>query len=316
MLANVTFGGSKLKPAEVLKLWQQTGRLLYSYGNTPTGLYSGGAALPVIPMEGGLGARVEETMGALEMQFNLLERLTGINPVTLGGTPDPNAPVGTTQAAMQGTTNVLKPILDSLFEIKKSVGTSVMRRMQLGIRNSAKVREVYSGIISPSDMQALQLMEAEGVQYGIDLKPKPDAKQKMRFENWINIALQNTREQRPGIDLNDAIYFMSQLENGADLLDLEKQLEYTIEKNKQEAAQQSERMIQAQGEQNAAIQQQKDQSAAMLIQEDNKAKVTEEMVRNEGKKQNTVLEQNYNFLEGLRQAALAEEGIVAGGPQK
>jgi len=34
---------------------------------------------------------------------------------------------------------------------------------------------------------------------------------------------------------------MSQLENGADLMDLEAQLEYAIEKNKQEAAQQSQR---------------------------------------------------------------------------
>ena len=219
MLANVTFGGQKLKPAEVLKLWQQTGRLLYSYGNTPTNTYSGGAALPVVPMDGGLGTRVEETMKALEMMFWELERTTGINPVSLGSSPDPNAPVGTTEAAMQATTNVLKPILDAIFEIKGSVATSMMRRLQLGLRNSDKCRQAYEGIIAPSDMSAMLLMESEGVQYGISLKPKPDQKQKMRFENWINIALQNTREQRPGIDLNDAIYFMSMLENGADLLD-------------------------------------------------------------------------------------------------
>lgn len=313
MLANVTFGGQKLKPAEVLKMWHQTGRLLFSYGNTPTGLYSGGAALPVVPMEGGLGARVQETMEALTMQFSLLEKLTGINPLTLGGTPDPNAPVGTTEAALQGTNNVLKPIMDAVFEIKKSTATAVMRRMQVGIRNSEKIREVYSGIISPTDLEAMRLMEADGVQYGLDLKPKPDAKQKMRFENWINMALQNTREQRPGIDLNDAIYLMSQLENGADLLDLEKWLEYTIDKNKQEAERQQKEMIEAQGEQNKALEQQKQQNAAQLLQAETYGKIAEEEQRGNIKKQQTMLEQNFNFLEGLRQAALKEQGIEIGG---
>jgi hypothetical protein len=309
MLANVTFGGNKLKPAEVLKMWQQTGRLLYSYANTPTGLYSGGAALPVVPMEGGLGARVQETMEAMQMQFTLLERLTGINPVSLGGTPDPNAPVGTTQAAMQGTTNVLKPILDAVFEIKKGVATSVIRRMQLGIKNSEKTREAYSGIISPSDMEAIRLMENEGVQYGIDLKPRPDGKQKARFENWINIALQNTREQRPGIDLNDAIYFMSQLENGADLLDLEKQLEYAIEKNKQEAQQNSQMAIQQQTQANMMAQQQKDQSALGMIKAEAEAKMAEEQVRGGVKDSLLTKEFNMDFLKRLQDAAHAEQGI-------
>ena len=310
MLANITFGGNKLKPAEVLKMWQQTGRLLYSYANTPTGLYSGGAALPIVPMEGGLGARVQETMEALQMQFTILERLTGINPVSLGGTPDPNAPVGTTQAAMQGTTNVLKPILDSIFEIKKSVGTSLMRRLQVGLRNSDKIREAYSGIISPSDMEAVILMEAEGVQYGIDLKPKPDAKQKARFENWINIALQNTREQRPGIDLNDAIYFMSMLENGADLLDLEKQLEYAIEKNKQLAIQQQQQSVQQQTQLNMQAQQAKDQSDLGKINAESQGKMQEEALRGNVKDSLLTKEFNMKFLEQLKQAADAEAGIM------
>jgi hypothetical protein len=310
MLSNVMMGGNKLKPAEIIKMWRQTGIYLYSYANTPTQQYSGGAALPITPTDGGLGTRVEETMKAMEMQFQLLERLTGINPVSLGGTPDPNAPVGTTQAAMQGTTNVLKPILDAVFEIKKSVGTSVMRRMQLGIRNDEKIREAYSGIISPSDMDALVMMEAEGVQYGIDLKPKPDGKQKMRFENWINIALQNTREQRPGIDLNDAIYFMSQLENGADLLDLEKQLEYAIEKNKQEAQKQAETNMQVQAQANAQAEQSKVQGEMMKDANVSKGKKEEEIIRGQVKDSLLTKQFNMDILKQLQEAANAEKGLT------
>lgn len=310
MLANVTFGGNKLKPAEVLKLWQQTGRLLYSYSNTMTNSYSGGAALPVVPMEGGLGTRVDETMKALQMMFWELEKITGINPLTLGQTPDSETPASTIQASLQATNNVLKPILDAIFEIKGSAGTSMMRRIQIGIRNSAKIKEAYTGIISPTDMSAVEMMENEGVQYGLTLKPKPDAKEKLRFENWINIALQNTREQRPGIDLNDAIYFMSQLENGADLLDLEKELEYAIEKNKQEAQQNSQQMIQAQSQANAQAEQSKAQNQMAVDANVSKGKLTEEQMRGNIKDSLLTKQFNMDYLNKLRDAANAEKGIT------
>ncbi len=308
MLGNVAMGGGKLKPWEVLQLGRQTGFWLYSY-SASTGLYSGGAATPVTPIKGGMGERVRETMETFEMLFRQLELMTGINPVSLGASPDPNAPVGTTQAALQATLNVLKPIMDACYEIKKGTGECLMRRIQTGIRNSEKIREAYVGIISSSDMESLRIMESEGVQYGLSLKAKPDMKQKMRFEKWIDIALQNTREQRPGIDLNDAIYFMSQLENGADLLDLEKQLEYAIEKNKQEAQAQVERNMQVQGQVNAQNEQMKMQGELAKIKAEAEAKIAEESLRGQIKMGQTKLEGNLALLEAVRQGMEAEQGL-------
>jgi len=70
-LGNVTLGGKKLSIAEVIKLWRQTGILPYAY-SAGTGLYTGGAALPITPIEGGMGNRIEETARALEVQFKLI----------------------------------------------------------------------------------------------------------------------------------------------------------------------------------------------------------------------------------------------------
>jgi hypothetical protein len=308
MLANITFGGQKMRPAEVLKMWQQTGRLLYSYANTPTGQYSGGAALPVVPMEGGLGQRVEETMGAMQMQFTLLERLTGVNLLSMAS-PQGGEAVGVQQMASQATNNVLKPILDSIFEIKKSAATSAMRRLQIGLRNSDKIKEAYTGIISPSDMDAMLLMEGDGVQYGIQLKAKPDRAQKEAFINWINIALQNVREQRPGIDLPDAMYFQTALDRGEDMYELVDQLRYTLDKNKKEAEALAQRNMEAQSEAQAKAKQMEQQGQMMLDNNLAKGKMMEEQVRGDVKARNTSLEQNYQFLEGLRQAADVEQGI-------
>jgi hypothetical protein len=249
-------------------------------------------------------------MKALQMLFWELEKVTGINPITLGSTPDPNAPVGTTEAAMQATNNALKPILNAVSEIKGSVGTCVMRRLQTGLRNSPKIRSAYEGIIAPHDMNALLMMENEGVQYGITLKPKPDAKEKARFENWINIALQNVREQRPGAELPDAIYFMSQLERGADLLDLEDQLRYIIEKSKQQAKQDAIDNMQAQAQFNAQAEQSKVQGEIAKNDSLSQGKMKEEMVRGQVKDSLLTKEFNMDFLRKLMDGADAEAGLT------
>jgi hypothetical protein len=312
-------GGAELKPAAVLKLWRQTGTLLYTY-NSPTGVgqYGGGAATPVTPMDGGLGARVDETMKAMEMQFVMLEKVVGFNVLELENmaakSANPNKADGEKQPLI--IPNVLKPILKGVEEIKKSAGTSILRRMQIGIRNSEKIRESYAGVISPTDIEAMRLMESDGVLYGLTLNPKPDAIQKARFENWINIALQNTREERPGIDLNDAIYFMSRLENGADINELEKELEYAIEKNKQEAQRNSQMMIQQQAQANAQAEQSKVQGEMALRQAESEGKAKEEIVRGEVKARITRMEQNYQFLQQLHEAKLVEEGLINKVPGK
>lgn len=306
MLGNVMLGGQKLNTAEVIKLWRQTGVLPYAY-SAGTGLYTGGAALPVTPIEGGMGTRIEETARAMETLFKLIEEITGINPLSLGSSPDPNAPVGTTEAALQATSNVLKPIMDACFEIKESIGEAMMRRIQVGIRNSQDIRDGYSGVISNADMEALKLMENEGVQYGLTLKAKPDSKAKAIFAKWIELALQNTREQRPGIEIPDAIYFNSRLENGADIMELEEEMRYTIEKNKQDAERQQMAVIEAQGQQNMQIKQADHQAAMELQQADAQAKQQEEALRGQVKALLMQKESNLNLLKQAYLDMMAQE---------
>jgi hypothetical protein len=185
-----------------------------------------------------------------------------------------------------------------------------MRRIQIGLRNSDRQREAYAGIISPSDMDAMLTMEHEGVQYGISLKAKPDSKQKAEFMNWINIALQNVREQRPGIDLPDAMYFKSALDRGEDMYELVDQMRYIIEKNKQEAQQATERNMQVQAEANAQAEKAKQEGQMAIDSNVNEGKMKEEMVRVQGKDQLLTKEYNMMFLKQLQDAANAEQGIT------
>lgn len=308
MLGNVTLGGDKLKPAEVIRLFKQTGFFLYQY-SAGTGLYTGGAATPISAIDGGMKNRVEETIRTMDMWMGVIKTLTGIDVVALSSTPVTTDSKEGQSEQITITLDVLKPITDAVSEIKESIGSSVMRRIQIGVRNSDTIKKAYAGVISGADMEALVRMEADGVQYGLSLKARPDRVAKATFMKWIELALQNTREQRPGIDLNDAIYFKSQLDNGADISELEQQLGYAILKNKEESQANSEKMIQMQGDQQRQTDAQKAQVEIEKIKAEAQAKMAEEALRGQIKSDLFDKEMVGQLYANMRESADAEDGI-------
>jgi hypothetical protein len=311
MLGNVNLGGGTLPTAEVISMWHQTGRLLYSYGGN--GLYQGGVAEPVTAIDGGLGTRVDETVKSLEFAFRKIELFIGLNLASLGVSPEPNVPTSSTKEALQATANVLKPILDATFEIKQSAGESMMRRIQIGIRNSEVVRNTYKGVISPTEIDALKEMEGNGVQYGLTLKAKPDAMMKAQFSKWLDAAVQDTRDGNTGLYTADAMYFMSRLEAGEDIQDLIRQMRYQIKKNKETTQQQKSADIQQQIDGNAQNEQLKQQNAMQLLQVEQQGRTQEELIRGEIKQKQGNREANLAFLTELKKSADAERGITTGG---
>lgn len=308
MLGNVNLGSGTLPIAESIKMWNQTGRLLYSYGSN--GLYTGGAALPITPIDGGLGTRVDETIKSLEFAFKKIELFLGINLASLGVTPEPNVPTSTTKEAMQATMNALKPIVDACLEIKQSAGECMMRRIQIGIRNSEVIRNSYKGVISPTEIDALKEMEANGVQYGLSLKAKPDGMMKAQFMTWLNAAVQDTRDGNTGLYTSDAMFFTSRLEAGEDIQDLIRQMRYQIKKNREENQQRKSADIQQQLDGNAQNEQQKFQNEMQKIQAEQQGKAGEEMIRGQIKEKQGMREANLAFLMELKKSADAEMGIT------
>ena len=172
MLMNITDGdGKKWSWDEIMNMWKQTGILpfMVSMG----GNYQGGQTTPISEIPGGLGERLVESINLFAWCFKMIEDITGINPISLGATPDASAPVTTTRFALQATSNALKPIMMSIIELKRAGSDSLMRRLQIGIRNSKEIRDTYSGIVGANDIEALRVGEKSAAQYGITLLERP-----------------------------------------------------------------------------------------------------------------------------------------------
>ena len=303
MLMGITLGGKKLDPSEVLTMWKQTGFLPYMYNFN--GQYGGGAATPVTPIEGGLGARMQETAQALELNFRLIEEIVGINPLTLGATPDPKAPVATSEAALRATSNILKPIMDAMFEIKESLATSLVCRMQIGLRVSEKIRNSYSGIVSPSDIKAMIIAESNGAKYGISLKARPNEQLLQEIKQYIFAAVE--RQEFP---LTEAMYITERIASGEDLIEIRQQIAYSIEKEQQRKQEEQMANIDRQNQGLQQLEQQKGQQQAALIQMEGQAKTQEEIVRGQIKQNLLKAEENYALMNKLMDYSAQEEGLI------
>jgi hypothetical protein len=300
MLMGIAMNGKQLDPAEILTMWRQTGLLFHMYGLN--GAYGGGSATPITPIEGGMGARIQETALALDTQFRLIEEVIGINPVAMGGSPTKDSQVGTTEMAMQATSNVLKPIVEGIFETKKSIGESLMLRYQIGIRVDKDLREALSGVVSPADIKTLMLAEHNGVQYGISLKPKPTDALKAQYMKYLELEV-----TKGVLSSAQGMYFVERMESGADMIDLRQEIDYAIEKATERKQQEALMTIQEQNKGNMELEQQKGQNEQAKIGAEAQAKIAEEVARGEIKMRLEKLQGNRDLVNRLMEDVAREK---------
>jgi hypothetical protein len=272
MLMNISDGkGKKWDMLQLLKMMRQTGVLPYML--SMTGNYTGGAPTPITPIGGGMGERVKETAETFAMIFTMIENITGLNPVALGTNPDPNAPVGTTQMALNATNNTLKPFITALFEIKRSLADSLMQRIQIGIRANEDIRKVYAGLIGDADVQMLRDAEKLGAQYGLLVRQRPSAEYKQRLSKYIEVALAASRDGGNSLELPDGMLIDEKMWRGENLTAIRQEVTYHIKKSKAEYEQKQQQLV---AQQQQGLQQQ-EQMKAQAAQQMLQAEIQKEM---------------------------------------
>lgn len=306
MIRNVTIGGKTLDPAQVLNMWKQSGFLPYQYSFA--GNYQGGAATPITPIDGGLGNRVQETAQQLEIYFNILEKITGLNPIALGGTPQEGSTLGETQISVRAMNDALRPIVSAFFDVKKSVGESILNRTQIGIRVSDRIRKVLAGVTSPVDIEAMKMAERRTPAYGMELKAKPDIQIKQTLLRFIEVSLTNGRNGMPGLNVPEALDFTMRIERGEDPEEIRQQVDYAVKKAEERAHKEAMEKIDRQNQGLAAVEQQKHQGEMERIMTEGRIDIEEEKIRANAKQLQERLAANQEFLNTLYEDMMAAEG--------
>jgi glycerol-3-phosphate cytidylyltransferase-like family protein len=232
-LQNMTLGGNKLQPLEILKIKRQTGDLLYK-ATTHKGVpNSPGAWKPIQELQGGIGAQLQEFLGIFEFNTNAIRELTGINQIADASNPNPEMSVGGSEIAMAAANNALRPIYSAYLKIKELTAKNISLRLQLLIANDKEAYKGYMPVIGSVGVQVISVgTDAVDADYFIKYEAKPTEKRKEVIRQAAISAMSPDRDGIIGIELPDFLMIERLLEGGS-LKYAEAFLNYKSKKNKE-----------------------------------------------------------------------------------
>ena len=232
-LQNMTLGGNKLKPLELLKIRSQTGNLIYKATTHKGILNTPGAWKPIQELTGGIGPQLMEFIRVFELNINFIRENTGINQITDASSPNPEMSVGGSELALAATNNALRPIYSAYLDIKERTARNISLRVQLLIKHDKIAYKGYIPVIGSIGVQVISVgADAVDADYFIKYEAKPTKERKDTIKQAAINAMNADRDGIIGIELPDFLMIERLLESG-NLKYAEAFLNYKSKKNKE-----------------------------------------------------------------------------------
>jgi hypothetical protein len=294
MLANVAVGGdtgNKEDDKEIaLRRFMDTGMGFYSrISSTGTQNLQD---MPLNEFGGGMGQIFVDIMAAFQFNMQMVESITGINPIVLGSTPNPKTPVGTTQMAVSAVSAVFKPILDGYMSVKLGMAKNICRLIHICIHAYPFSRKQYAMVVGEFDLEVLMEADRDMTEYAIRLDVRPGELEKQQMVQEIQKAVTVDRDGNTnGLTGLEALILVRRLEAGIPMAQIELEFEYRRRRNIREA----EKKAQANAQQQNNLMQQSALQASQLkdaeAQKQHERNMELQRLKNEGLLQATALQE-------------------------
>jgi hypothetical protein len=256
MLQNLTYGSDKLDWYDALGVMRGIGVLPFS--QSFSGRYEGGSVSPITPIQGGVGAMLQECISMMEMSMNNIHSFTGLNPLQLGEGGDPNMPVRTSQMMMNATNDVLKPFIRASFKVKEEGAKVLNAMLATCVQDKEYMKRAYGGILSEASIITLGEAKKHGARYGLNLRVRPTDEEKRNLVEMAKIAMQ------AGLitpDIN--MYIKEKVLEGANIKRVRRWLSYKVEKERQRKHQEQLQVVKQQTDGNQQHEAMKQQTLQM-----------------------------------------------------
>jgi len=225
-ISSLSLGGVKASQEEIIKRFLDTGILIFKQTDTRGRIVN--SNLPVYELKGGIGGMLKEIREGFLFNIQMVEFITGINPLSLGSSTDPNTPVATQEMAVAATNDTLRPILDGIISMKERAAKGIMHSILIKIRYDEEYQKSYSELIGDRGVEVLKIAAKRNAKFDINLEAKPtDIERKEIFES-AKISLQSGRNGQPGITEADYFKILSIINGGGSLKLAEMILESSI----------------------------------------------------------------------------------------
>lgn len=238
LLENVNLGGEKADPKELVKMGIETGYWFYSDWDLSTGEgYEGGAVRPIQEIMGGMKNNLPEGIQKIQWAIQMIEHIAGISDVAMGAQPQENSQVGTTQMSIRGSQNVIRPLVQSIMDLKGELAKALMYKIQLRVRYNDQACKSYSHVIGSKDVDTLKMASKRGARFGIHFEPRPTQQEIQELYTMVSQSMGAGKDGQPLLEADEALMIRGELMHGANLKDIRLKLSYKIRKRKQEQRQ-------------------------------------------------------------------------------
>jgi arginine repressor len=213
-LQNISLGSGELKPLEILKIRRQTGDLIYK-ATTHSSRSATNTGRPVYPIEGGLGGQLEEFIRIFEYNFEVIRTLTGINRLADGSAPKPSDQVGTSNLAVIGTENALKPIYSGYLYLKEKLAQHAILRIEGLVKKNQKAYEIYSAMLGKQTIEVLKITPDDICrQFALALRARLTEQMKQAIRTAAFEAMKPGKNGNSALTMADYMFIESELEKG------------------------------------------------------------------------------------------------------
>ena len=291
LLQNLKIGGKAIDPLEAYIMFYKSNVLPYM----DTGIgenYKGGSVIPITRIEGSQAELMNVIQAEIAFVVQMIERITGIAPTAMGVTPDANQPVSSTQMALQGTNNVLKPMLNGIFEIKRGLALETSKRIPILCRNVKTSRESYSRISGKTSIDIITEAERHGAEYGLYMEARPDGQDKQDLITMLQEAMKRGRDGEASVNIGQAMYIIERIKSGGNFKKLQRQVDFMIRKSEEIQFQKKRALIAEQNQQQAQIVQAQQQGKMQEKQLDTQSQMAIDNNKSQNKIREMQIEKN------------------------
>jgi len=199
-LAEIDLGnGTNYNPAEAVKMFFQTGSVV---GRSFTGegdMNPGKVPIQELATSSGNG-KLQSLIATYNYYLQMIRDTTGLNEAVDGSTPDSKALVGVQKLAAANSNTATRHILDASLFITQDLADNLTVRIS-DILEYSPMREEWIQSLGIHNVSILdELSELHLRSFSINIELMPDAEDKQKLENNIQIALAQQL-----IDLDDVI---------------------------------------------------------------------------------------------------------------
>lgn len=245
-IANLKYGKKKLKPKDSIRLYTNTGNIVYQLqpkslpGQPGQGVVS---QKPIVELRGGLGTAITDGIAGIEFLYKQLDIITGIDGISsLTQMPSRDTGKAVQEMAQAATSNTLKPIYSGFIRLKEKSACTSAWFIQSILDAYDDIEECpYFRVLGRANLLAIKAAGAyPPAMYGFRIEAKATEAQKQRILESAQAGLQSGKNGIPALTYSEFSFILRYLDTGKSI----KYLELYMAKREQERREEEQKRAQ------------------------------------------------------------------------